>query len=205
MGTATIVSVATGPDGGLGVVYATQQPPEIHFLVVDAAGSLRGAPRLIGTGPNPVYSAPTAAIAASTDGYGLVWRESIGTVGHIRFARTDLAGREQVAARTISPPVPPGIEVGASDFFAPETTAIVSIDGGYLTAWVEMSGVLADGGWSVVRLARLDPSGVVHGEAPPLRAAVASIDEVEPALIPFGDRVAVLWGRGRHIYKCQAI
>jgi hypothetical protein len=54
----------------------------------------------------------------------------------------------------------------------------------------------------VVRLARLDAAGVRQGAPAALRAATPDIDEVEPTLVPFGDAVAVLWGRGNHIYIC---
>ena len=42
----------------------------------------------------------------------------------------------------------------------------------------------------------------MQGAAPALRAPTVDVDEVEPSLVPFGDAVAVLWGRGTHIYIC---
>jgi hypothetical protein len=199
--------IAAGADGGFGVVYAVRrqdQPAEVRFFTLDAAGTLRGAPRLIGTSAS-AFADPATAIAASADGYALLWRGPAGTAGRIEFASADLLGAERTAPKTISRPPPVNVMIGGGAGFDPATTALLPVEDGYLAAWVEMRmdpSSFSSGAWSIVRMARLTPTGVVQGMAAPLRAVTESFDEVEPALTPFGDLVAVTWGRGTHIYIC---
>jgi hypothetical protein len=199
--------VAAGADGGFGVVYAVRpqnQPAEVRFFAIDADGTVRRAPRRIGTSTS-AFADPSTAIAASADGYALLWRGPAGMAGRIEFASTDLQGAERVAPRTITQPAPANVMIGGGAGFDPATTALLTVESGYLAAWVEMRmdpSSFSSGSWSIVRVARLDPSGVVQGVAAPLRAVADSMDEVEPSLTPFGDLVAVNWGRGEHIYIC---
>jgi hypothetical protein len=199
--------IAAAPDGGFGLVYGVHtegRAPEVHFVALDGSGRPRSGARLLGTGVSS-FADPATAIAADNDGYAILWRGPSGTAGRIEFAKADLTGVERIAPRTISTPPPPLVMVGGGAGFDPATTSIVPVEGGYLAAWTESRwdpNSFMSSAWSIVRLARLDPSGVVQGQAVPLRAPLIDFDEVEPSLVPFGNAVAVFWGRGSHIYIC---
>ena len=199
--------IAAAPDGGFGLVYGVHsegRPTNVHFVALDGSGRPRSDARLLGTSVS-TYADPATAIAAGNDGYAILWRGPSGMAGRIEFAKADLTGAERVAPRTISTPPPPLMMVGGATGFDPATTSIVPVEGGYLAAWTEARwdpSSFVSSAWSIVRLARLDPSGLVQGEAVPLRAPKIDIDEVEPSLVPFGNAVAVFWGRGTHIYLC---
>jgi hypothetical protein len=197
--------VAAGSDGGFGIVYRTVvegQPSEVRFVALDAAFATRGPARQVGTAA-AAYADPGASIARHPEGYALLWRGPSGTVGQILFALTDRSGAEIVAARPVSTPRP-GVVIGGTAGFDPTTTALLPVDGGFLAAWTELrfDPQAFSGAWSIVRVARLSPSGVVQGAPAALRPPTVDIDEVEPSLVPLGDTVAVLWGRGTHIYIC---
>jgi hypothetical protein len=198
--------LAIGADGGLGVIYEVptdNQPTELRLAVLDPGGAVRGTPRRLGTAP-AAYADPAPTIVAAPDGYAVIWRGASSTGGRIQFARADLQGAENLAPRPVSPPVAAGVMVGGTAGFEPTTTALLPVEGGFLAAWTEtrFSPSEMSNAWAIVRVARLSPDGVVQGAAPALRAAAADVDEVEPSLVRFGDAVAVLWGRGSHIYIC---
>jgi hypothetical protein len=198
--------VVEGPDGGLGVVYATEggsAPARVMFFTMDGTGQLRAAPRRLGDSPS-ASAAPAPAIVADGQGYAVAWRGAGAGGGQIMFARADAAGAEVVAPRAVSAPAGAGVMVGSTSGFDPPTTALLAVGGGYLAAWTEVRWVEypGKGAWSIVRVVRLDAAGVAQGPPAPLRAPEAEVDEVEPTLLPFGDAVAVMWGRGSHIYAC---
>ena len=197
--------LAAGPDGAFGLVYA---PPagdarEVRFAVLDAMGGVRLAPRALTPNPGATFTHPAPAITASAAGYGMAWRDPEGPAGGIDFASADLAGAQVVARHRISAPTAPGVVAGGLAGFEPPTTALLATGGGYLAAWTETQPGRGDSGASsVVRLARLDGNGVRQGPAVAMRAPTKDIDEVEPTLLPYEGTVAVLWGRGSHIYIC---
>jgi hypothetical protein len=96
----------------------------------------------------------------------------------------------------------PDFVVGGVGGFEEATNALLPNGDGFLAAWTEARRAQSSGAGSVVRVARLDGRGNRLGEAASMRSFKADIDEVEPSLVPFGDAVAVLWGRGSHIYIC---
>ena len=53
-----------------------------------------------------------------------------------------------------------------------------------------------------MRLARLDRAGRLVNGPVSLRPFEGGVDQVEPTLVPFGDAIGVLWGRGSHINLC---
>ena len=196
--------VAAGTDGGFGVVYRgliEGQASEVRLVVLDASFAAKGPPRVLGTAAAP-YADPGASIAAGAEGYAVLWRGPSGMVGQIEIALTDLSGTVIVPARPVSTPRT-GVTVGGTAGFDPTTTALLRTESGFLAAWTELrfDPEAMSGAWSIVRVARLSPYGLVEASAP-LRAPTADIDEVEPSLVEFGDAVAVLWARGTHIYIC---
>jgi hypothetical protein len=202
--------LAAGPDGGFGLIYTPQVALgsyEVHFTVLDPDGTLRMPPRPLTQAPGDTFAAPAPAILATSGGYAMIWRDPTAPAGGIDFAAVDARGAEVVARHRISPPVAEGRVVGGVSFFEAATNALVRIGDGFVAAWTEsrpgtFPGGLHDGG-SVVRLARLDGSGNRIGAPVSLRAFQADVDEVEPALVPFGDTLGLLWGHGSHIYACS--
>ncbi len=96
------------------------------------------------------------------------------------------------------------VEAGVSAGFDPNGLTLLAQGTGYLAAWTESrAGESFDSGSSsVVKVVRLDGSGVPQGAAIPARAHEVDVDEVEPTLVPYRGAVALLWGRGSHIYAC---
>lgn len=201
--------IAAGSDGGFGVVYAvapTTDSREARLLVLGSDGAARGAARRLDqTGSTSGFAPlPAPAIAASATGYSMIWRNLGDAKGGIEFAGAGLDGAETIARRRLSVTTDPLVVVGGSAGFESPVNALLDVAGGYLAAWVETrrSQSFDGGASSTVWLARLSADGVVQGTPAPLRRAVDSIDEVEPSLVRLGDAVAVLWGRGTHIYIC---
>ncbi|HET6284782.1 MAG TPA: hypothetical protein VFH73_27750 [Polyangia bacterium] len=195
------LQIAAGPDGGLGVIYtasADTNNHELHFVVVGPDGDVRGGPRRLDqTSGNVGYGVwPAPAIAGGPSGYAMIWRNLVGTQGGIEFAKAGADGTETVARRRISTGAGSTI-VGGSIGFESPVNALLETSGGYLAAWVE-----TQSSSSTVVLARLDASGVRLGPPAPLRAAAGGFEEVEPSLVRYGDAVAVLWARAKHIVVC---
>jgi hypothetical protein len=191
--------LAAGGDGGFAVVQRLSSATggsELRMLTLNADGSTRGAPRVLATSTNVGAAKPE--IAGEATGYALIWAEPGGSSGRVVFAMAGLDGSETIAPRPISLTDRARVGVGYQ-------MALLAHGSGYLAAWTESD--LGDpntfsGASSVVRLVRLDASGARTGTPAPLRAATVDIDEIEPSLVAFGDAVAVLWGRGDHIYVC---
>jgi hypothetical protein len=199
--------LAAGPDGGFGLVWAPTNDTrmgqrEVRFAVLDGMGTIRKAPRSLTPKPGSTFTHPAPAITASASGYAMAWRDPGSELGGIDFETADAGGAPLIARHRVSA-ANPGAVAGGLSGFEPPTTALLATGGGYLVAWAEEKIGLGDSGASsVVRLARLDSAGVRQGTPAVLRAATKDIDEVEPTLVPFGDAVAVFWGRGGHIYIC---
>lgn len=207
--------LAPGSDGGFGLIFAptvSATSREVRFAVLDAAGTVRVAPRPLSTGIGSPFMEPATTITATAGGYALLWRDPSSATGGVDFATADLNGVEQIARTRVSVTSDPHVVVGGASLFDPATTSLLAVGDGYLAAWTEVTSthVGADvsdpaslsGAWSTVMVARLDRAGQRLTPPTPMRAPTDSIDEVEPALIPFGDAVAVQWGRGQHIYIC---
>jgi hypothetical protein len=205
--------LAAGPDGGFGLVFDRQlslNARELHFMVLDASGAVRLAPRRLDPPTSSSASpAPAPAMAAGPTGYAVVWTGRQGVDQGIHFAAADASGTETVARRLVSSPTATGTTLGGFAMFAAPTNALVATAGGYLVAWTEGAAGMNDaspgwgsGGWMAVQLARLDPAGVRLGAPVALRPPTEDVDEVEPSLVAFGDAVAVTWSRGAHIYAC---
>jgi hypothetical protein len=204
----TELRLAGGSDGGFGLVFT---PPSdvvdahsVQFMVLDGNGAVRLPPRRLDGTASGGRPASAPVITGGTSGYAMIWRDPSDMRGGIDFAKADLAGVEVVARRRISVAREPAVVVGGGGGFEAATNALIATAGGYLAAWTEARWTQSfDGGaWVTVQLARLDESGVRQGPPVPMRAIADSVDEVEPSLVPFGDAVAVLWGRGTHIYLC---
>ena len=176
------------------------QPTEVRCVAVDAAGGGRAPARKVGTAA-AAYADPGATIAAAptaTPCSGAAPRH--GRPDRVRAGRS--AGRRGGRPPPClgAPPrrdgrrhrrlrshhhraaagrgrLPGGLDRGAREpeFMSPP---------GRSSGW---PGCRRRGG---------------GGPGPALRAPAADIDEVEPSLVRFGDAVAVLWGRGSHIYIC---
>lgn len=177
--------------------------PQALFL--DENGVLRGAVRTLGAPPaSPEWSfLPDIHVTAATDGFAFVWNDKDSAGSRMIFTKTDGVGNETVAPRLIT-----SIQ-GDTLSYRDAAAHIVEASGGFVAAWTEAhAGVSADpftpghDGWAVVRLTRLDPQGAPTGLSATMRAQAADVDEIEPVLTPFGDAVAVSWGRGSHIYFC---
>jgi hypothetical protein len=176
---------------------------EVRFAVLDSMGNVRAAPRALTAMPGATFASPAPAIAATTSGYAMIWRDPSSSAGGIDFASAGLTGAEAEARHRVSAPVGPGLVVGGVNSFESATNALLANGDGFLAAWIEgRQGGDLHGAGSVVRVARLDGRGNRLGDASSLRSFQADVDEVEPSLVPFGDAVAVLWARGSHIYIC---
>jgi hypothetical protein len=206
-------AIATGPDGGFGVAYAVQTAGngrQVRFTVLDRDGTPRLPPRPLSTAPGLPFLNPGTAVAASRDGYAIIWRDPAAKTADLQFAAADASGKEMTAAHPIWTGPDPGVQQpGAGFFYEQVDTALIRAGDGYVAAWTENhpSPTLEDtianrGAYSVVRLARLDGSGALVGRPLALRAPAESFDEVEPTLMPYGEAIAVLWSRGSHIYVC---
>jgi hypothetical protein len=199
--------LTAGPEG-LGLVYAALVGAEntgireVRFALLDSMGAVHSPPRALSR-PGDTFTHPAPAITASATGFAMAWRDPASKTGGIDFAAVDVNGVEVVARRRISPATAPGVVAGGLAGFEPPTTALLSIGDGYLAAWAETQRGAGDSGASsVVKVVRLDGAGRGQGAPVAMRAATKDIDEVEPTLVRFGDAVAVLWGRGSHIYIC---
>jgi len=199
--------LAAGPDGAFGLVYAPTDDlragrREVRFAVLDDLGGIRKAPRALSQKSGATFTHPAPAITATAAGYAMAWRDPEDMAGGIDFLTADAAGTPLIQRRSVSD-ARTGTVAGGLAGFEPPTTALVAISGGYLVAWTETrSGGLDKGASAVVRVARLDSAGVRQGAPVALRPHTPDVDEVEPTLVPFGDAVAVFWGRGSHIYIC---
>jgi hypothetical protein len=211
------LAVAAGSDGGFGVLFfgssaSTGGPVtrRLTFVGLDASGQPRSAPRTI-IELSSAYGGSMESIAAAPDGgYAIILREPRGTRGQMSFVKVSGDGSELAAPLAISVMDTQGGDVAAGTLFEEGKSVLLPLDDGYLASWVESRQGQNDspvppygsGGWSMVKVVKLDQAGQRQGEPAPLRDWTDSVDEVEPALVRFGDAVAVLWGRGQHIYAC---
>jgi hypothetical protein len=197
-------ALALGPDGNYGLAYAPQLSlgsREVRFAVLDANGTVKAAPRVM-SGPGASFASPAPAIAATSYGYAMLWRDPSSMAGGIDFAAATVSGVEVVPRHRVSAAVELGLSVGGVGGFESPQSALLPNGDGYLAAWTEAKRSEFTASGSVVRLARLDAEGNRLGEAASMRRFQYDVDEVEPTLVPFGDAVAVLWGHGSHIYIC---
>jgi hypothetical protein len=146
------------------------------------------------------------AIAPSADGgFALVWKAKANSDENspaaVFFTQVDVAGKTEHGPVQLT-------EAGRKDYlsFAREVLALQPTEYGYLLAWTEGSGGQVEtglhGGYSIVRVLRIDPYGHALGPVTDVRSMEEHIDEVEPSLIMYEDAVGLLWGRGSHIYAC---
>jgi hypothetical protein len=206
--------MAAGPSGSgfalvLSIVRNGVALPYALFL--DATGAPRGSLRPLRVDPSSpsAYYDSAPDVLATQDGYALVWSELEPKSGRIYFSKTDALGNQTVAPTIVTSATGDRPSLNGSGF-AGGGMRIIEGAGGFIAAWTESyNGYTEDGGWSptkgawsVVRLARLDSQGVPTGTTATMRAPENDVDEVEPVLTPFGDALAVAWGRGSHIYIC---
>ena len=82
---------------------------------------------------------------------------------------------------------------------------LIATDGGYLAAWSEGDTNFETGmdAYYVVRVQRLSPELEPEGSAVLVDDKMIDIDQIEPSLVRWDEQtVALLWGRGTHIYIC---
>jgi hypothetical protein len=197
--------VAAGPDGSLGIVYRVMvegQPSELRFVAVDAAGSALSPTRcsagMLRSMWNPALRSRRPKTDSPCSGAG---RQR---PGDRSSSQRPTSKGSRSFQRTRCRPLAQGAGIGGAAIFAPTTTSILPVEGGYLAAWTETheGPEWNSGAWSIVRIARLSRSGALEGPELALREPVADFDEVEPSLVHFGEAVAVFWARGTHTYVC---
>jgi hypothetical protein len=203
----TIPSMAAGPDGGFGVVYAVNTPGdkrEVRFVVLTADGAMRATPRVL-SAPTALqaFVMPGPMIVSDASGYAMTWRSPNDARGGIDFAKADAAGAETVARRRISVTDVQGVVVGGTAGFDRAGNALLAVGGGFIAAWTEVKqGDAGSGSSAEVRIVRLDSGGVAQGVPVPVRPGVTDIDEGEPVLVKVGTAAAIAWAHGTHIYIC---
>lgn len=191
------LALAAGANGfGLVFTVASGESQSVRFLGLDADGVPRGAARTLHEEKG--WSAPAVSIAPAADGYAVL-STSTGATKGVLFTSVDGTGAERVALRRVSVEAE-GCVSGGGVGFAQSATALVAVPGGFVAAWPEAREAMD--GSSVIRVARLDEAGAVQSGPVEVRRREKNVDEVEPTLLPFGDSVALLWGKGTHIYIC---
>jgi len=206
--------MAAAPSGsGFAVVLSLRKDNAVEpfALFLDANGAPRAPLRRLGAGTSNLnsYHDPAPAVLATQDGYAFVWSDLSAQSGRLFFSRTDALGTETVAPTLITSTPGNQLHLNGTGFVGGEAR-IAATASGFVAAWTEAywgdteNGDFSPskGAWSVVRLALLDSNGVPTGPNATLRARENDVDEVEPVLTPFGDALAVAWGRGSHIYVC---
>jgi hypothetical protein len=190
--------------GGFGLVY--QRPGagnvEVLFLALDGDGNPSGSSRPVTTTPEG-YD-PALVLVGVADGFGLLFRDQVNQRFQVFFTKLSPTGEVVVPRRRISLHEEEQVEAAVGSGFDSPGITLLAHGTGYLAAWNESrrgEGLGGDAS-SVVKVVRLDGSGVPLGVAVPARSHQVDVDEVEPALVPFGNAVALMWGRGTHIYIC---
>jgi hypothetical protein len=136
-------------------------------------------------------------VVAAGGGYAFAWTGLFGETMEsqgVSFVTVDATGAERAPAHRIA--AADGRQVVAFGFDTMMVGLTETADG-FLASWVEHAGR-----YSVVQVVPLDPEGSPTDSPVSLRQAEDAVDEVEPALLRFGDAVAVLWARGSHIFEC---
>ncbi len=183
--------------GALALVWEEQSfdsgNARYRWARLDLAGEVVGTPRLLGDYPirTPPVLLPTASgwVALLPDENDLVIKFFDAEGAETSVQNVARGGDNKVAAGV-------GFDRGQ--------LALVALESGYLAAWVESNqgGSNAGTAFGGIRLGRLDQNGILQ-EAPIwVRAPEFDIDEVEPRLHRVGNKVALTWGRGSHIYIC---
>jgi hypothetical protein len=197
VGSSTRIRLALSARGSIGIVWELYETREVRFLSIDPSGetSMTAPIRFSRDAFGP------SIVAAKPDGFALTWTEIPQSPGSssVHFARFGDNGEPIVADKTVSEPT------GMNGGFNSLGPALIPMDSGYVIAWSEGSYgnyETSTGGYSVIRMLKLDGKGTPQGAAPMLRTKTDDIDEVEPNLIQFGTAIGMLWGRGSHIYVC---
>jgi len=208
-----LLHVAAGPSGsGFAVALSMLKDDALqpYALFLDANGAARGTLRRLGTRTSnaDAYQNPAPEVIATRDGYAFAWTERVADSGRLFFTKTDAVGSETVAPKIVASTTGAKMHLNESGFGGGRTR-LAETASGFILAWTEAyggetdaTGISSTGAWAVVRLAQLDAQGVATGPNATLRAPEDDVDEVEPVLTPFGDALAVAWGRGSHIYLC---
>jgi hypothetical protein len=163
------------------------------LAILDAQGEVLVPPRMFAAN-----TLTAAALVASENGLTALWAaKSTAAEPELQLLTFDEQGRAGAAVQRIAAP---GL-LTYSGFAQNELTALQTRSG-LLIAWVEgSSGDGTRGGYSTIRIARLDGAGALVTSAL-LRGSQRDVDDIEPLLLAYGDEVAVLWGSGAHIYGC---
>jgi hypothetical protein len=144
-------------------------------------------------------------IVGTDTGFAMLWRSfdpDFMDPSNVFFSRVDATGAAE------------GEPVQLTDFheqvygstFGGSDLAILRQGDGFFVAWSE--GANGDfetntGAYSVLRVQALDSEGEPQGASALIAPKTDDIDQVEPSFVPWDeDTIALLWGRGDHIYIC---
>ena len=182
-----------------------------RYLVVDLAGKAVVSALSLGKGE---VDAPPQVVADEAGGSAVLWsawlqgfdENNQRPSSEVFFVRVDAAGKLDGEPRQLSHLGDSGTLGDAS--FASSRVALIARPGGFLTAWSEGGNGGIDelgegsGGFTIVRVLKLDADGKAEGAPVQLSEREDSIDDVEPGFVALGDAIALLWARGSHIYVC---
>jgi hypothetical protein len=204
---------ARSENGRIAVVWNAQTMSvydRVRMLVIDDAGNVVMPVQQLAE-----RSSAPPQVVATARGFAVLYESYSAQDGSLdrtpATAQLTLARFDENGA----PSQPAGTAVGEPTSslggisFAGRAIALIALDDGFLTARQEGSAgreggppsYRGSGGYVALRIARLDAQGELIDSAL-LRAREDSVDEVEPVLIHHGAQVALLWGRGSHIYTC---
>jgi hypothetical protein len=144
-------------------------------------------------------------IAGTADGFALLWRSfdpDFMDPSNVFFSRLDASG----AAQGESVQLTDFDELISGSTFGGSDLAILPQGDGFLVAWSEGNNgdfETGTGAYSVLRVQALSSEGEPQGESALIASKTDDIDQVEPSFVPWDeDTLALLWGRGDHIYIC---
>lgn len=189
--------LAEGPDGSLAIVYTSFASPnagntELRVVMLDENLVQKASFRRITEMPGGrIYSFNLVATQA---GFALVRTELNDRRFDVYAEMLDTAGNTTGTPQLVTQKGP-----GTQTFGSFETPmlGLLPVAGGFLTSWVEHLGRS-----TVVRVARLDESGALKESPVLLSNSEDAVDVVEPQFLRFGDAVALLTARGKHIFEC---
>ena len=202
--------------GGFALLFSKRtdqdSAPELFFLALGPGGEEAGQPQLVHSGES-LYRELSAQIVQRGDGFGVIFRDAERgapfLASDVLFARLDAQGSLQGEPVKISATTGRGFSSGGVAGVSSGTLSLIPRSNGFLAGWTEafspednFDGSGPEKAYAIIRIAELDGSGAVIGGPHSLQSPENDIDQVDPTLLPFADTIAVLWGRGSHIYVC---